>query len=112
MSDDRPVPQHACPAALSGVAVRKSRSDEVIDRRLEFLWQRVESAYRAYYHIHHKTPREHAASDVLDNALLAYRLSASRYGQNAPSVRNDLRKIAILSGEPGARFLIRERDRT
>lgn len=58
-------------------------SDDVIGRRSTFLWQRVEAAYHAYYHVHHETPRQHfAASNVLDNALLAYRLCVARYNRD------------------------------
>lgn len=50
-------------------------SDEVIDRRLEFLWQRVLKA------------QIHAGLESYNGALIAYYQSAERYGRQAPSIR-------------------------
>lgn len=63
-------------------------SDEVIDRRLEFLWQRVLKAQHDYHYNNQDTPEQfHADLDAYNNAVSAYYQSADRYDRDAPSLR-------------------------
>lgn len=69
-------------------AAIKAKRERVIDKRLEFLYQRREAARKAYMEPDWDDPKErHRTREEYHTAIEAYVISSRRYGREAPSAR-------------------------
>lgn len=70
-------------------SVKPLIDDAIIDRRLEFLYQRREAARKAYMEPDWDDPKEWLRTrNEYHTAIEAYIISSERYGRHAPSLRD------------------------
>ena len=69
-------------------------TDKLIDKRLQWLFDRMEEARRYYYETDHQTRQEWERDVKAYNAAVwAYNESARRYNRSAPTVRAFTKRV-------------------
>lgn len=79
-------------------------TDELIDKRLEFLYQRMESSRKHYYNHDQKTAREWECDlRAYNQAVSAHGEACRHYNRSSPSIRAYMQQVhRILYGSKEA----------